>query len=174
LLFDFAHEMQRTSDFTIVGPPGIEGQVEAITSPCFPKLLSKRIGYDLVYQEALDASEGRVGDVAYVAREVVHVPDFPCFGFRVEVDGRKIAYSGDSTLCEALVKLGEGADAFVLECSLWEEGAVGPHMRPDDIRELRRRLGPNPHFVLTHLGPGARDPGIENTVLASDFERLTF
>ena len=173
LLFAYAHGTQRTTDLTIVGPPGIEERVRTITDAGLPNLLAKDAGYRLLFREVEQGVEAEVAGMTYVAREVAHVPEFPCFGYRATIDGRTIAYSGDSTLCDALVELGAGADVFVLECSLWGEGKVGPHMRPDDIRELRRRLGPTPRFVLTHLGPGAHDPGIENTVLAQDLARFT-
>jgi ribonuclease BN (tRNA processing enzyme) len=101
------------------------------------------------------------------------VDDLECFGLRVEIEGRTLAYSGDSVLCDALVELAEGADVFVVECSCWE-GGCGPHLSPDDIRELRRRLGPGPAFVLTHLDAGAPALEIENAVLAEDFARYRF
>lgn len=173
LLFEYAHGVSRSKDLTIVGPPGIEARVRTITEAGLPGLIDREAGYRLLFREVEDGVETEVAGATYVAREVVHVPDFPCFGYRVTIDGRTIAYSGDSTLCDALVDLAAGADVFVVECSLWEEGEVAPHMGPNDIRELRRHLGPTPRFVLTHLGPGAHDPGIENTVLASDFARIS-
>jgi hypothetical protein len=60
---------------------------------------------------------------------------------------------------------------FVLECSNWE-APPKYHMGLDDIRELRRRLGPEPAFVLTHLDAGTREIDVENTVLAEDMGRL--
>jgi ribonuclease BN (tRNA processing enzyme) len=173
LLFAYAHGTQRSRDLTIVGPPGIEERVHLVTDPSLPGMLSRDAGYRLLFREARDGVEDVVAGVKYIAREVVHVPHFPCFGYRVEIDGRTFAYSGDSTLCDALVDLAAGVEVFVLECSLWDDSDAGPHMRPDDIRALRRRLGSTPRFVLTHLGPGADDPGIENTTLATDFGRLS-
>ncbi len=172
LLFEYAHGAPRTNDLTIVGPPGIEARVRTITEAGLPGLVDRDAGYRLRFRELEDGVEAEVAGATYVAREVVHVPDFPCFGYRATIDGRTIAYSGDSTLCDALVDLAAGADVFIVECSLWD-GKSGPHMGPDDIRELRRRLGPTPQFILTHLGPGAYDPAIENTLLASDFGRIS-
>jgi ribonuclease BN (tRNA processing enzyme) len=104
----------------------------------------------------------------------VHSPHLECFGYRVEIDGRVLAYSGDSAYCDALVSLGQGADVFVLECTFWEPPHSDQHMNPDEVRELRERLGPTPAFVLTHLDAGAPDLAIENTVLAEDFAKLTY
>jgi ribonuclease BN (tRNA processing enzyme) len=170
---EFAHQTRREQDFTVIGPPGIESRVRTIMEQCLPDLFDRDAGYRVLFREFEDGVEADVAGAAYVAREVAHVPHFPCFGFRVTIDGRAIAYSGDTMLCDALVDLGMGADVFVLECSSWEEGEIGPHMSPNDIRELRRRLGPTPRFILTHLDAGERDLGIENTVLASDLARMT-
>ena len=43
-----------------------------------------------------------------------------------------------------------------------------------NLRELRRRLGPTPQFVLTHLDAGEPDLGIENMVFAKDLTHFDF
>ena len=172
LLFEYGYVTPRDCDLTIVGPPGIEERVRALTGTGFPNVFSKEIGRQLVFEEVVDGWVGEVTGLRFVARLVDHVEDFPCFGFRAQVGGRTIAYSGDTVMCDALVDLAAGADVFVVECSCWE-GTCGPHLCPDDIRELRRRLGPTPQFLLTHLDAGERDLGIENTVAATDFGRYS-
>ena len=168
LLFEYGYVTPRDRTLTIVGPPGIEERVRMLTEAGFPNALSKDIGRQLVFREAADGRAGEVAGLRYVARAVDHVEDFPCFGYRAEVNGRTIAYSGDTMMCDALVELAAGADVFVVECSCWD-GPCGPHLCPDDLRELRRRLGPTPEFLLTHLDAGERELGIENTRLAADF-----
>ncbi|MCH7718203.1 MAG: hypothetical protein IIB21_01925, partial [Chloroflexi bacterium] len=93
-----------------------------------------------------------------------------CFGVRVQVGERTLAFSGDTVMCDPLVELAEGADVFVVECSCWDD-SCGPHLDPNDIRELRRRLGPKPTFILTHLSAGQQDLGIENVLVAEDLAR---
>jgi len=173
LLLDYAHVSRRTAPLTIVGPPGIEERLAAVSDATFPNLLHKERRYTIQYVEAADGGSGRVGDLSFVARRVQHAESLDCFGYRVGIAGRALAYSGDTALCDALVALGEGTDVFVLECSCWESPCAPYHMAPDDIRELRKRLGPKPAFVLTHLDAGDRDIGVENTLLASDLARIT-
>ena len=74
-------------------------------------------------------------------------------------------------MCDALVDLASGADVFVVECSCWQE-TCGPHLGPDDLRELRRQLGPEPVFILTHLDAGQENLGIENSLIADDLARF--
>ncbi len=172
LLLEYAEVTPRSKALTIIGPPGIEKRLRTITDAGYPHLLTKEKSYEESYQDLRDGLEGDVGELHYQARSVEHVKGLDCFGFRVEIGGRTLAYSGDSALCDPLVELAEGADVFVVECSCWGD-ACGPHLSPQDIRELRRRLGPTPTFILTHLDAGQPDLGIENVLLANDLARFS-
>ncbi|VVC01498.1 Ribonuclease Z [uncultured archaeon] len=58
----------------------------------------------------------------------------PSWGYRLELQGKSIAYCTDTGPCENLVRLAEGADAFITECSL-KPGAPElrewPHLSPE-------------------------------------------
>jgi ribonuclease BN (tRNA processing enzyme) len=172
LLLEYFHRIPRTKDLTIVGPPGIRERVEVVTRAGFSHILAKDAGYNLRYQEVKDGCEERLpvsdGTLTFRALRVEHVPDFECYGFRLEIDGRTVAYSGDAFLCDALVTLGEGADVFVVECSSWDEGS-GLHLKPSDIAELRKQISPRTVFILTHLEAGRADLDLENVLVAEDF-----
>lgn len=172
LLLEYAVRTVRDSDLTILGPPGIQDRVRTLTEAGFPNVPSKEKRYQEIFVELRDGLEGEVAGIKYLARQVNHVEHLECFGFRVQVDGRTLAYSGDSVMCDALLDLADGVDVFVVECSCWDDDG-GPHLNPSAIRELRRRLGPKPTFVLTHLDAGEKDLGIENVLLAEDFGRFT-
>ena len=172
LLLEYAEATARSKDLTIIGPPGIEERLRTITDAGYPHLFTKEKSYEESYRDLRDGLEGDVGELHYQARSVEHVEGLECFGFRVEIGGRTLAYSGDSVLCDPLVELADGADVFVVECSCWGD-ACGPHLSPQDIRELRRRLGPTPTFILTHLDAGEPDLGIENVLLANDLARFS-
>jgi ribonuclease BN (tRNA processing enzyme) len=173
LLLEYAELSRRDSDLTIVGPPGIQERVRMLTKLGFPYLLSRTQSYEQRYVDLADGRQGDVDGLRYTARSVMHVEELECFGYRVEIDGRALAYSGDTVMCDSLVDLAEGADVFVVECSRWDE-REGPHLGPSDIRELRRRLGPEPAFILTHVDNEAPELGIENTIVAEDFGRYRF
>jgi ribonuclease BN (tRNA processing enzyme) len=173
LFLEYAERTHREKDLTIIGPPGIMQRTIKVTEAGFPNVFRRKDrGYGLAFQEVSDGAEGDIAGLHFLARTVTHVTDFPCFGFRVEIEGRTLAYSGDTVFCESLVELGQGADVFVIECSGWEDSS-GVHIDPSGIRELRRRLGPTPQFVLTHLEAGDADLRIENTLIASDLARFS-
>jgi ribonuclease BN (tRNA processing enzyme) len=172
LLLEYAEMATRSKDLTIIGPPGVRERVSAVTEAGFPNVPGKQKSYQERYLDLGDGLEGEIGGLRFVARTVDHVPELECFGFRLEVADRTVAYSGDSVMCDALLELADGADAFVVECSGWD-GTWGPHLGPNDIRELRRRLGPKPTFILTHLTAGQEDLGIENALVADDLARFS-
>jgi len=172
LLLEYAEATRRTKPLTIVGPPGIEERVRTVTAAGFPNVPMRAKTYEETYVEVGDGVSGEVAGLSFTARLVQHVSGLECFGFRARVGGRTIAYSGDTVMCDALVDLAQGADAFVVECSCWD-ASCGPHLGPRDIRELRGLLGPETTFVLTHLGPGYTDLGIENSLVADDLARFT-
>jgi ribonuclease BN (tRNA processing enzyme) len=173
LFLEYAEHTHRSRPLTIVGPPGIEERVRTLTAMAFPNTMKKEMGYSLRFEDVSDGATASVNGLTYTARRVDHVDGLDCFGYRLEVDDRALAYSGDSQLCDALIDLATDADAFVVECSCWD-GACGPHMGPPEIRELRERLGPAPAFILTHLDPGVGEIDIPNTQIASDFARFSF
>jgi ribonuclease BN (tRNA processing enzyme) len=156
LLLEFAERVPRTRDLTIVGPPGIKQRVEASTNLAFANVINRKPhrGYHLTFVEVKDRRPGHVGDCPYVPFKVQHVPDLESFAFRVTIDGHTIAYTGDSSHCEPLVRLCEGADVLVSECSCWTETCGMIHLTPNDVLKLRAAISPSTKVILTHIGAG--------------------
>ena len=169
LLLEFSGGTPRNDDLFIVGPPHIQEKLECITNLGFPHLLKKGLGYELRYVEARDGLSGEVGGARFRAFCVEHTSRLESYGYRVEVDGRTVAYSGDVRTVEVLYGLAEGADVFVVECSCWQEDC-GPHLNPQAIRTLRKAIPPSTTFILTHLDAGEGDlRGLDGVILAEDF-----
>lgn len=77
----------------------------------------------------------------------------PCFGYRLEVDGRAIAYCADTGFCENAVTLARHTDLLITECGLKPRGKSPdwPHLNPQDATEIARRAGAK-RLALTHFG----------------------
>ncbi len=76
------------------------------------------------------------------------------FGFRIEHDGKTLAYSADTGPCDALVALADGADVLLSEASFTD----GPDLPPDLHLTARQAAGIAARagvgdLVLTHLVP---------------------
>jgi len=60
---------------------------------------------------------------------VAHQPVKHAYGYIVEFQGRKLALSGDTAFCPALIEAARGADALVHECFIHREMTVIPGLR---------------------------------------------
>jgi ribonuclease BN (tRNA processing enzyme) len=175
LLLEYAELAPRKKDLTIIGPPGIAKRVESATNMAFANVFRKQSrGYDLTFVEVKDEKGGTAAGAEWIARKVPHVPDLESFGYRVKMDGKTLAYSGDSSLCDALVSLADGADVFVSECSCWNETCGPIHLTPNNILLLRTKISQHTKFILTHIGAGEAPPAIANTgiLIADDLKTI--
>ena len=71
----------------------------------------------------------------------------PCWGFRVEADGRRLAYTADTAPCGGLTDLADDADLLLSEATLrsLEEDAAPPE--------------PRGHLTPAEAGTAAREEG---------------
>jgi ribonuclease BN (tRNA processing enzyme) len=76
------------------------------------------------------------------------------FGFRVEHDGWRLAYSADTGESDALVRLADGADLLLCEASFLDGRDTQPnlHLTARQAAEHAARAGVG-QLVLTHLVP---------------------
>lgn len=93
---------------------------------------------------------------------VEHIPRHisECFGIRFEAEGKVLAFSGDTAPCDAMVKLAQGADLLIHECTFPEtfiefrrKSGVGifAHTSPTELGELAVKAGVK-SLVATHFG----------------------
>lgn len=159
----------RTEDLTIVGPPGIEERTRRLLEIGYPNLVESA-GYQRRYVEANDGCSASVAGLEFVASRVQHVEELECFAFRVETEGRSLVYSGDTTLCEGLLRLVQGADVIVTECSCRE---VPVHLGPAGLEEVARHA-PGAEIIVTHLDGQDHPNGWNGLHVAEDLKRFSF
>ncbi len=85
-----------------------------------------------------------------VAEKVSHTES--SLGYRVEAEGRAVAYSGDSDYCQALIDLGRGVDLLILECSFPDSSPCPGHLTPTRAGEIAARAE-SKKLLLTHFYP---------------------
>jgi ribonuclease BN (tRNA processing enzyme) len=114
--------------------------------------------------------DGEVEGISFRAYDVKHVPSLSCFGFETNIAGRKLAYSGDSVMCEGLLRLVSGAEVLVLDCS---HDGDPVHLTPHDLTAVISHAPEKATTILSHLD--ASTPiGPANVLLASDLGRFRF
>lgn len=101
-------------------------------------------------------------DITVTAAEVAHIPPeiSPCYGFRIEAEGKIVTFSGDTAPCEGIAALAREADLLIHECTFTEafiehrrKSQVGTfaHTSPHDLGRLAVECGVK-SLVATHIG----------------------
>lgn len=170
LLLEYAYLTERGDPLTIVGPPGVESRLRQLVELGGYGGLWQRAGQlSVKYVEVDDATTGTVNGVEFEAVEVEHGgPELRCFGYRTRRQGRTLAYTGDSSLCDQLVRLADGADVLVTDCTYARGHGLPEHMSLEEVRELQARIAPTTEFLLTHLGSDVRTDGLQRITVARD------
>ncbi|MFA4877500.1 MAG: ribonuclease Z [Methanoregula sp.] len=77
----------------------------------------------------------------------------PCFGYRLEIDGRVITYCTDTGVCANAIQLGRNADLLITECGLktGETSPDWPHLAPENAIGIAREAKAK-RLALTHFG----------------------
>lgn len=75
-------------------------------------------------------------------------------GYRFEIEGKAIVFSGDSGYCQELIRLCKDATVAVLECSHQDEFAVKGHLSPSLAAKIAESASVK-KMILNHFYPDA-------------------
>lgn len=111
----------------------------------------------LDFRTMLADTEIRIGPFVVHPFRVNHPVE--AYGFRVEADGRVLAYSGDTDSCEALSPLFADADLVLVDSAFVEgrDDARGIHLTGRRAAEAAVAAGGVRRLMLTHI-PSWNDP----------------
>lgn len=131
----YVPEIKKEAFDMFVGPP--------FTIP--PKKLSMRVSV-----HELSNGEHDHG-FKIECRELFHA--YRGFGYRIELEGKTICYSGDTGICEASLQLFKNADVLIHECSFLpgqkDEKGWG-HVNPTEAAKLAKDVCAK-KLILTHF-----------------------
>jgi ribonuclease BN (tRNA processing enzyme) len=176
LYLDYEHLSNRTEDLVIVAPPGGEAVIEKVSQLGFAGIVGGDRRYRRIYQQARDRGEGNAAGLPYraVAVEQSSAGALDCFGYRVEIEDRVVAYTGDTIMCDGVRELARDADVLVVDCSCWGD-VCEHHMSLTEVRDFRKEVPLKTTFVLTHLDVGDAPPFDEQgMIVAEDFATIHF
>lgn len=112
------------------------------------------LGGDLLHLIELPDEEDvnyNFGDFTLQSLPMLHITH--SIGFRVNSpEGYSVVYSGDTDYCENLIKLSQGADILICECSLPDNLKVKGHLCPSLAGKIAADAGVK-QLVLTHFYP---------------------
>lgn len=135
---------ERTKDFqTLVNPPftvGIENKPENIIN----------LKTEVHLHELSEEEE----NIPFKASAIKQHHGYFDHGYRIELEGRTIAYTGDCGLTDSARKLAKDADLLISECANRDEThPEWGHMNPSQAATLAKESGVK-QLLLTHFGPG--------------------
>jgi ribonuclease BN (tRNA processing enzyme) len=142
---------------TILGPTGVAGLVDALQGLCWgdewPEFRERA---QIRYVEA--EASGVVAGVPYETQALKH-GQRTVTGYRLRLDRRVLAYSGDTEDTAELDGLVRGADVAVVEAT--GPGEPNSHVSWEQATELARRH-PATRFFFNHVYAGELDGAVQD------------
>lgn len=129
----------RTRDLTVFTPPGAEDLPKTLLGLVFPDVVKRGIPFELQTRSLAAGESAVVNGVTVEGFEMKH--SVPVVGYRFSKDGKTFAVSGDTTPCDGLVEMSQGADLLVTECSYPVAIPEVPHTSLEELLALEPRLG---------------------------------
>lgn len=154
LYHDYQHVTPRPSALVVGGPAGVRRRVERIYKTLYPGSAKARRRFRVRYRVL---SAGRaflppgMNGLRVVPFRVRHAAPGSSFGYRVEIAGRRLVYTGDTGWFPELPRATRGAHLLLCECTHRHQASAG-HLSLSELRAHRRSLGVR-RILLTHLGP---------------------
>ena len=149
LLLD-AQFTRRTRPLVIAGPDGIEARLTQVMEALFENSSKTRQRFELSVVALRPEETRSFGAVAVTPYPVVHGESGgPFLAYRVEAEGRVIAYSADTEWTETLIPLGRGADLFIAEAYYYDK-VMKNHLSLKTLEAHLPAIHPK-RLVLTHM-----------------------
>jgi ribonuclease BN (tRNA processing enzyme) len=142
----FSH---RADPLTVIGPRGTEERLRTAMECMFPGSATVRRRYPVHVVELDPGCTAQVADLAVTAWAVDHPSGAPALALRLVMNGKTVAYTGDTAWTDALIDVAAGADLLIAE-AYYRDKAVPYHLRLRDIDEHRAALTSR-RIVLTHM-----------------------
>ncbi len=149
LLLD-AQFTRRTRPLVIAGPMGIETRLAQVMEALFEHSSKTRQRFELSVV-ALQPEESRnFGTVKVTPFSVVHGESGgPFLAYRIEAEGRVIAYSADTEWTETLIPAARGADLFIAEAYYYDK-IVKNHLSLKTLEAHLPEISAK-RLILTHM-----------------------
>ena len=149
LLLD-AQFSRRTRPLLIAGPEGIETRLAQVMEALFENSSKTKQRFELSVVALRPEQTRNFGAVKVTPYPVVHGESGgPFLAYRIEAEGRVIAYSADTEWTEMLIPLARDADLFVAEAYYFDK-IVRNHLSLKTLEAHLPEIKPK-RLVLTHM-----------------------
>ena len=149
LLLD-AQFSRRTRPLVIAGPDGIEQKLPAVMEALFEHSSKTKQKFDLAVVTLKPEETRAFGGVSVTPFSVVHGESGgPFLAYRIEAEGRVIAYSADTEWTKTLIPLAREADLLIAETYYYDK-LVKNHLSLTTLEAHLAEIKPK-RLVLTHM-----------------------
>jgi len=165
---------KREKPLVVAGPPDTKDRLHEAMEVLFPGSTDAARTFETTVMELPKLETTDVNGLNVETFPVSHACGTPPYALRVTVDGKTVAYTGDTQWCEGVASAGRNADLFIAE-SLFRDKAVKGHLDLGTLEEHLPDIAPK-RLILTHFGPDMMQH-IENLTgyeLAEDGKVITF
>jgi len=149
LLLD-AQFSRRTRPLVIAGPDGIETRLAHVMEALFEHSSKTKQRFELSVVPLQPEETRHFGNVEVTPYAVVHGESGgPFLGYRIETEGRVLAYTADSEWTDTLIPLARDADLFIAEAYMYEK-VVRSHLSLKTLEQHLPEINAR-RLVLTHM-----------------------
>jgi ribonuclease BN (tRNA processing enzyme) len=142
--------LKRQRGLTIAGPPGLKTRYAALMENAFPGTQAMQWSFPVTLREFEIGKGNDVGAMRVTPFRVLHDERAgPCLGLRIELEGKVIAYSGDSQWTDSLIDVGRNADLFICE-AYTRDKPIATHMALSLLERHLDQIRPK-RLILTHM-----------------------
>lgn len=150
LLIDAHFVSQRKRPLTIAGPRGTKERLATLAEAVYPGTITANRSFDVRFIEYEEATPVEVNGIGVTPFEVHHPCGAPPYALRFALEGKILAFTGDTGWVDALYTVANGADLFISECFQYD--VQHPiHLDYKTIEANYRKLGAK-RVLLTHMG----------------------
>jgi ribonuclease BN (tRNA processing enzyme) len=141
---------RRSQPLTIAGPTGLAHWYDRVLETSFPGSSRTKQKFPLSLVELEPSERKTVAGVNVTPFQAHHgTPGGPFFAYRLEAEGRTIAYTGDTEWTDALIGAASRADLFVAEAYFFDK-KVRFHLDLASLLEKLPLIQPK-RLILTHM-----------------------
>jgi ribonuclease BN (tRNA processing enzyme) len=149
-LVDAIYASARTRPLVVTGPKSIAQRFAIAAEALYPGITTTKRNCDLTFLEYEERKPLAVGSVTVIPFEVHHPSGAPPYALRFVLDGKVLAFTGDTGWVEALCEVANGADLLISECFQYDV-TLPIHLDYKTIDANYARLGAK-RVLLTHMG----------------------
>jgi ribonuclease BN (tRNA processing enzyme) len=150
LLLDYQYRSQRNRPLVIIGSELCPARLEALTGAMFKEVTKNRRHFPVTYRIIRPGHPISIRGMRIHAYRMQHIDHEPCFGYRIEHRRKILAFTGDTTWCDSIPAMSQGADFLASECTDFDL-RTPVHLSYTQLREHQSEITAK-RIVLTHVG----------------------